>query len=78
MIKMTIGTSTERKSILVEATQPLNEILRDNNVSTNGVALHLNGDLIPGVDADSTLEELGVEDGTECMLIAVVKADSAR
>lgn len=78
MIKMTIGTSTERTTVLVEADKPLTEILRDNNVSTNGVALHLNGDLIPGVDAEHSLEDLGVADGSECMLIAVVKADSAR
>lgn len=78
MISLTIGTNTERKTVLVEADQPLNEVLEDNNVSTVGAALHLNGSLIAGCDAELSLQELGVEDGGKAMLIAVVKADSAR
>lgn len=78
MINLTIGTNTERKTVIVEATDVLAEVLSNNNVMTSSAAIHLNGALIPGCDLSNTFEELGVEDDTSAMLIAVVKADSAR
>lgn len=77
MISLTIGTNTERKTVIVEPTEVLAEVLADNDVITSSAAIHLNGSLIPGCDLHSTFEELGVEDDTSAMLIAVVKADSA-
>lgn len=78
MINLTIGTNTERKSVIVEPDQTLQEVLEENNVNVNGCALHLNGSLIAGVDIEETFEALGVADGSKAMLIAVVKADSAK
>ena len=78
MINLTIGTNTERKTVVVEPTDVLGEVLEQNNVSTTSAAIHLNGSLIPGCDLGETFEDLGVEDDTQAMLIAVVKADSAR
>ncbi len=78
MIKLTIGTNTERKSVMVEPDQTLAEALSANNVDASRSALHLNGTLIPGADKDLTFEELGIRDSSEAMLIAVIKADSAR
>ena len=77
MINLTIGTNTERKTVVVEPTDTLQDVLRENNVNTGSAAIHLNGSLIPGCDLDQTFEDLGVEDDTQAMLIAVVKADSA-
>lgn len=77
MINLTIGTNTERKNVIVEPTEILGEVLAENNVNTASAAIHLNGSLIPGCDLDQSFEELGVEDDTQAMLIAVVKADSA-
>ena len=77
MINLTIGTNTERKTILVQPTDVLAEVLMDNNVITTSAAIHLNGSLIPGCDLGETFENLGVEDDSSAMLIAVVKADSA-
>jgi hypothetical protein len=78
MINLTIGTNTERKTVVVEPTDVLGEVLAANNVNTTSAAIHLNGSLIPGCDLSETFEDLGVEDDTQAMLIAVVKADSAR
>ena len=78
MIKLTIGTNTERKNVMVEPEQTLAEVLTANNVDASHSALNLNGTLIPGVDQEQTFEELGIADGSEAMLIAVIKADSAR
>ena len=77
MVRLTIGTNTQRKVVVVEHDASLGQILEDNDVSIAGAALHLNGTLIPGVDVDSTLAELGIADNSNAMLIAVVKADSA-
>lgn len=77
MISLTIGTNTERKTVIVEPTEVLADVLANNDVITSSAAIHLNGSLIPGCDLNSTFEDLGVEDDTSAMLIAVVKADSA-
>ena len=77
MINLTIGTNTERTSVIVEPDAVVGQVLAANNVNTTSAAIHRNGTLIPGCDLDQTFEELGVEDDTAAMLIAVVKADSA-
>lgn len=78
MISLTIGTNTERKTVLVEPETVLADVLAANNVSTTSAAIHLNGSLIPGCELNETLADLGIKDDTEAMLIAVVKADSAK
>lgn len=78
MINLTIGTNTERKTVIVAPEQIVGEVLAENNVNTTSAAIHLNGSLIPGCDLDQSFEDLGVEDDTQAMLIAVVKADSAK
>ena len=77
MINLTIGTNTERKTVIVEPTDILSEVLEENNVITTSAAIHLNGSLIPGCDLESSFEDLGIQDNSQAMLIAVVKADSA-
>lgn len=77
MINLTIGTNTERKTVIVEPDAVLADVLAENNVSTTSAAIHLNGSLIPGADLQETFEDLGVEDESNAMLIAIVKADSA-
>ncbi len=78
MIKLTIGTNTERKVVMVDVDDTLADVLSNNNVDASRSALHLNGTLIPGADKELTFGELGIEDGSEAMLISVIKADSAR
>lgn len=77
MINLTIGTNTERKTVIVQPTETLADVLAANDVITTSAAIHLNGSLIPGCDMNCTFDELGVADDTSAMLIAVVKADSA-
>jgi sulfur carrier protein ThiS len=78
MIKLTIGTNTERKVVMVDVDDTLADVLSNNNVDASRSALHLNGTLIPGADKNLTFGELGIEDGSEAMLISVIKADSAK
>lgn len=78
MIKLTIGTNTDRRTVMVEADDTLADALSNNHVDASRSALHLNGTLIPGADKELTFDELGIVDGSEAMLISVIKADSAR
>lgn len=78
MVNLTIGTNTDRKTVIVESNKTLKDILSNEEINVTGCALHLNGSLIPGADLDQTLTELGIADGGKAMLIAVMKADSAR
>lgn len=78
MISLTIGTNTERKTVIVDPADILADVLEENAVITTNAAIHLNGSLIPGCDLQESFEDLGVEDDTQAMLIAVVKADSAQ
>ena len=78
MVRLTLGTNTNRKTVMVEVTETLEDILEENNVSTTGASVHLNGMIVLPDEMDCTLEELDVEDETDASLITVVKADSAR
>jgi len=78
MIKLTIGTNTDRRIVMVDVDDTLANVLSNNNVDASRSALHLNGTLIPGADKELTFGELGIADNSEAMLIAVIKADSAR
>ena len=63
---------------MVDVDDTLADVLSNNNVDASRSALHLNGTLIPGADKELTFRDLGIEDGSEAMLISVIKADSAR
>lgn len=78
MISLTYGTNTKRDTVVVDANTPLAAIFAEHNVNVKGTALHLNGTLIPGVDVNKSLAQLGVADGGDAMIIAVQKADSAK
>ena len=77
MVNLTLGTNTEKKSVIVDVNTTLASALADNGVNTQGSALYLNGQMIAGADTESTLAQLGVADGSKAMLIAVVKSDCA-
>ena len=77
MVNLTIGTNTERKNVIVDVNTTLAQALSDNGVSTQGTALYLNSKMLAGCDVEATLNQLGVEDGSRAMLIAVVKSENA-
>lgn len=78
MVKLTVGTNTQSNDVIVPVTTTLSEAIKESKIVIGNAALHLNGQMIPGAALSSTLESLGVVDGTEAMLIAVIKADSAK
>ena len=70
MIKLTIGTTTQRKEAIVENNKTINQILDENNISTSGTTFHLDG--VP-LTTDEMSKPIGdLVDSEEAMLIAVV------
>ena len=70
MIKLTIGTTTQRKEAIVENDTTINQILDENNISKSGTTFHRDG--VP-LTTDEMSKPIGdLVDSEEAMLIAVV------
>ena len=78
MINVSIRTTTERKSTVVDVDTKISQVLTDNSIDTTGKVFTLNGANLQTSELGSTFAQCGVEDGQTVMLSAVVKADSAR
>jgi len=73
MIKVTIGTNTNRKSIMVNPASTVKEVLSENGIDYAAGGIHLDGLSISGEALNKSFSEHGITD--DCMLISVVKAD---
>lgn len=76
MIKVIVGTTTQRSEVNYTADKTLRYILEDNNIDYSIANIMLDGANIKAGDMDKTLNDLGIRE--KCMLIAAVKADNAR
>lgn len=76
MIQVTVGTTTERKQKLYDPSTALRFILEDNAIDYSVASILLDGANIGASDMDKTLAQLNKT--VKCVLIAVVKAQSAR
>ena len=70
MVNITLATGTDRKSVIVDSATTLGEVLRSNDVNTDGATIMLS-------DQSHKLSELGVTDGESCVLNVTVKAAAA-
>lgn len=76
VINLTIGTNTTRKVIVVPDTTTVEQIIRDNEVSTSNCTLTLNGSSLSSDEYSMTLADL---DATpDSMLIAIVASKAGR
>ena len=70
MIKLTIGTTIQRKEAIVENNKTINQTLDANNISQSGTTFHLDG--VP-LTTDEMSKPIGdLVDSEEAMLIAVI------
>lgn len=76
MIRVIVGTTTQRSEANYTPDKSLRYILEDNNIDYSTSNVLLDGANIKAGDMDKTLADLGVKE--KCMLIAAVKADNAR
>lgn len=75
IIKVTIGTNTERKSITVDNNETVKNVLANNDVNHQSCVVHLDGLPLTVAELNSTFADLNITD--ECTLLAVVKASNA-
>lgn len=76
MIKVIVGTTTQRKSIIVPKTTTIRSILEENDIDYTVGTIHIDGaSLTPG-EIDKDLEQFGIVE--KCNIIVVVKGDGGR
>lgn len=76
MIKVIVGTTTQRNEKNYPADTTIRTILEDNAVDYSVAQVMLDSVSLQLGDMDKTLAELNITE--KCMLIAVVKASNAR
>lgn len=78
MVKVTVGTTTERTDVVKDVDTTVESILREQGIPLGGHIVNLNMRVLGQGDINKTLDELGVQDETTATLICCVKADSAK
>ena len=75
MIKVIVGTTTERNEKNYTADTTIRTILEDNAIDYSVAQVMLDGASLHAGDMDKTLADMNITE--KCMLIAVVKAANA-
>ena len=76
MIKIIVGTNTEKKTLIVEPTRTLRSVLEEAETDYTTGSLHLDGATLKPGDLDKTFADFGITE--KCYLINVVKSDSGK
>lgn len=75
MIKVIVGTTTQRVEKNYNPSTSLREILEDNAVDYSIAQVMLDGANLQAGDMDRTLADMNITE--KCMLVAVIKAVNA-
>ena len=75
MVKVLVGTSTEKQNVVVPESKTLKETLQENNVDYSVAQVYLDGATLNSGELEKTFEDFDIKE--ECMLIAVVKQANA-
>ena len=73
MIRVIIGTNTNRKSITVDPSRTLKSVLDENGIDYSRGGIHLDGLAVGGEGLNKSFTDHGITE--DCILIAVVKGD---
>lgn len=73
MIKVLIGTNTNRKEVIVDPARTLKSVLEENNIDYTTGGIHLDGMSVAGGDLNKSFTDHGITE--DCILISVVKGD---
>lgn len=73
MIKVTVGTNTSRKTVMVNPTTIIKTVLQENNIDYATGGIHLDGMAIAGEELNKSFAESGITE--DCILLSVVKSD---
>ena len=75
MLKITVGTNTNRKTVMVSEDTTLRQVLEDNDVNYSVGQTSLDGCVLQPGDMDKTFADMGVKE--RCFLVSVSKMDNA-
>lgn len=75
MIKVTVGTNTNRKVVITDENRTLKSVLDEYEINYSTANVHLDGATVSAGELNKSFKDLGVTES--CYLIAVVKADNA-
>lgn len=75
MIKVYIGTNTDRNEVIVNENNSLKEILDANDINYNYGTIQVDGAIISMSKINDKISSLGAEDGSYILVVA--KADNA-
>lgn len=75
MVRVTIGTNTSRKNVIIEESTTLREALESNNIDYSRANVNLDGASLNPGDMDKSFADLGIVEN--CFLIASIKQDNA-
>jgi hypothetical protein len=75
MIKVTIASTDERKTAIVEDTDSVKKILTDNGINYAKATLMLDGMILGAADINKTMKDLNV--GADCIISVTIKMDNA-
>lgn len=75
-IRVTVGTNTSRKNVIVDNSKTLREVLEENEIDYSRANVNLDGASLNPGDMDKTFAELGITEN--CFLIASIKQDNAK
>jgi hypothetical protein len=73
MIEVWVGSTDERKKVIVDASSTLREILEDAGINYMNETMQLDGTSLVAGSMDKTLADFNVKN--RCYLLSVVKAD---
>lgn len=76
MIKVIVGTNTDKQTLIVEAGRTPRSVLDEAEIDYSAGTLNLDGATVKPGDLDKTFAELGITE--KCYLISIVKSDSGR
>lgn len=76
MLKITVGTNTNRKTVMVSEDTTLRQVLEDNDINYSAGQTSLDGCVLQPGDMDKTFSAMGVTGNA--YLVCVQKMDNAR
>lgn len=75
MIRVTIGNNLNRKTVTIDPSMTIKQLLQEQSINENNGVLTLDGCYLERTDLNKTFTEYGIEES--CILLSVVKADNA-
>lgn len=76
MLKVTVGTNTNRKTVMVPEDTTLRQVLEENGINYSVAQTSLDGCVLQPGDMDKSFSAMGVT--SACYLVSVAKMDNAR